>query len=241
MALAFVFSRATIWSSECRTSSRLPRASSTTQTMSTLATLTAALRQKFCQALLKAKSMRFQSRCMVPSCIFVSDDLAALDGHRPPPHHVDDLPVVGCHQNGRAARVDLQQQLNDLPGGRWIEVASRLVRQENPRVVHESARNRDPLLLPTGELVRILVLLPLEAYDAEDLLDLGLEVAQGALGDAQGKAHVLKDREVGEQLEVLEDHPNLPAQVRKMAALETAEVLPLDADGAGGRFLLADQ
>src|SRR2546421_13125329 len=107
MALAFVFSSATIWSSECRMSSRLPRASSNTQTMSTLATLTAAFRQKFCQALLKAKSMRFQSRCMIPSCILVSDDLAAFDRHHPASHDVDDLPVVGRHQHRSAACVDL--------------------------------------------------------------------------------------------------------------------------------------
>src|SRR3984893_10102966 len=107
MALALVFSSATIWSSECRTSSRLPRASRTTQTMSTLAMLTAAFRQKFCQALLKAKSMRFQSRCMVSSCIFVSDDLAALDGHAPASHHIDDLAVVGRHHDRRAPCIDL--------------------------------------------------------------------------------------------------------------------------------------
>src|SRR6266478_9358760 len=118
MALALVFSSATIWSSECRTSSRLPRASKTTQTMSTLAMLTAALRQKFCHALLKAKSTRFQSRCMVPSCIFVSDNLSALDGDHASPHAVDDLAVVGRHQHGRPSRIDLQQQLDDFPGGR---------------------------------------------------------------------------------------------------------------------------
>src|SRR6267378_584421 len=114
MALALVFSSATIWSSECRTSSRLPRASKTTQTMSTLAMLTAALRQKFCHALLKAKSMRFQSRCMVPSCIFVSDDLAAFDRHHPAPHDVDDLPVVGRHQHRGTACIDLEDHA-DLP------------------------------------------------------------------------------------------------------------------------------
>src|SRR5437016_13311391 len=118
MALALVFSNATIWSSECRTSSRLPRASKTTQTMSTLATLTAALRQKFCHALLKAKSMRFQSRCMVPSCIFVSDNLATFDGHHPPPHDIDDLAVMSRHQHRGSPGVDLQQQLDDFPGGR---------------------------------------------------------------------------------------------------------------------------
>src|ERR1700716_2628408 len=109
MALALVFSSATIWSSECRTSSRLPRASKTTQTMSTLAMLTAALRQKFCHALLKAKSMRFQSRCMVPSRIFVSDDLAAFDRHHAAAHDIADFPVMGRHQHGGAARIDLQQ------------------------------------------------------------------------------------------------------------------------------------
>src|SRR5438477_13127082 len=101
MALALVFSRATIWSSECSTSSKLPSASSTTQTMRTLAMLTAALRQKFCHALLKAKSTRFQSRCMVPSCIFVSDNLPAFDGDHASPHDVTAPAVAGrCHDGG---------------------------------------------------------------------------------------------------------------------------------------------
>src|ERR1700731_880733 len=127
MALALVFSSATIWSSECRTSSKLPRASSTTKTMRTLAMLTAALRQKFCPPLLKAKSTRFQSRCMVPSCIFVSDNLSALDGDDAAPHDVNDLAVVGRHQDGRASCVDLQKQLDDFPGGCRVEVSRRLV------------------------------------------------------------------------------------------------------------------
>src|SRR5919201_5438779 len=158
MALALVFSRATIWSSECSTSSRLPSASSTTQTMSTLATLTAALRQKFCQALLKAKSMRFQSRCMIPSCIFVSDDLAAFDGHHAPPHDVYDFAVVGRHQDGRSTRVDLKQQLDDLPRRRRVEVPGRFVGEENARVVHQRAGNRHPLLLATGQFIGEFVL-----------------------------------------------------------------------------------
>src|SRR5260370_21083440 len=131
MALALVFSRATIWSSECSTSSKLPSASSTTQTMRTLAMLTAALRQKFCHALLKAKSTRFQSRCMVPSCVLVSDNLSALDRDHAPPHDVDNLAVVGRHQHGRPSRVDLQQQLDDFPGGRVVEVPRGLIADEH--------------------------------------------------------------------------------------------------------------
>src|ERR1700674_999864 len=107
MALALVFSSATIWSSEWSTSSRLPSANNTTQTMSTLAMLTAALRQKFCHALLKAKSTRFQGRCIVPSCILVSDYLSALDRDHAASHDVDDPSVVGRHQDRRPSSVDL--------------------------------------------------------------------------------------------------------------------------------------
>src|SRR5882762_1743712 len=192
MALALVFSSATIWSSECRTSNRLPRASKTTQTMSTLAMLTAALRQKFCHALLKAKSMRFQSRCMVPSCVLVSDNLAALDRHHPASHDIDDLPVVSRHHDRGAAGIDLQQQLHNLPRGGRIQVSGGLVGEEDPRVMDEGTGDRDTLLFAARELVRVLALLPFEPHDAEHFLDLWLEVAQGALGHAQREGHVLK-------------------------------------------------
>src|SRR6267143_1382282 len=159
IALALCFSNATIRSSEWSTSSRLPSASRTTQTMSTLATLTAALRQKFCQALLKAKSMRFQSRCMVPSRILVSDDLAALDRHHPASHDIDDLPVVSRHHDRGAAGIDLQQQLNNLPRGGRIQVSGGLVGEEDPRVMDKGTGDRDTLLFAARELVRVLALL----------------------------------------------------------------------------------
>src|SRR5437870_9340277 len=155
MALALVLSSATMWSSECRTSSRLPSASSTTQTMSTLAMLTAAFRQKFCQALPKAKSMRFQIRCMVPSRILVPDNLAAVDCHHAAAHHIDNLPVVRRHQHGGAPGVDLQEQLDNFPGRGGVRVPGRFVRQTDLRFVHGLALVRNPLLLPTRELVGI--------------------------------------------------------------------------------------
>src|ERR1700682_29260 len=214
MALALVFSNATIWSREWSTSSKLPSASSTTQTMSTLAMLTAALRQKFCHALLKAKSTRFQSRCMVPSCILVSDNPSTLDGDHPPSHDVNDLAVVGRHQDRRPSGVDLQQQLDDLPGGRRVEVPGWLVGEKDPRIVDERARNRDPLLLAPGELIGELILFAFQPSDAEYLFDLRLEVPQGAFGHAQGEGDVLEHSQVGEQLEVLKHHADLATQER---------------------------
>src|SRR5919204_5655791 len=172
MALALLFWMATIWSRECSTRRRLPSASSTTQTIRTLATLTAALREKFCQALVKAKSTRFQSRCMIPSCIFVSDDLAAFDGHHAPPHDVDDFAVVGRHQDGRSTRVDLQQQLDDLPRRRRVEVPGRFVGEEDARVVYQRPGDGHSLLLATGQFIGVFVLFALQADDAQHFFDL---------------------------------------------------------------------
>src|SRR5438128_6778254 len=241
MALALVFSSATIWSSECSTSSKLPSASSTTQTMRTLAMLTAALRQKFCHALLKAKSTRFQSRCMVPSRIFVSDNLSALDRDHAPPHDVNDLTVVGRHQDGCPSRVDLQQQLDNFPGGRRVEVPGRLIGEKDPRIVEECPRDCHPLLLAAGELVGELVLFSFQADDAEHLLDFRLEVPQGAFGDPQREGDVLEDGKVRQQLEILEDHADLATQEGQVAALEAAQVLTLDLYLAVRDLLLADQ
>src|SRR5207248_851327 len=196
MALALVFSSATIWSSECRTSSRLPSASSTTQTMSTLAMLTAAFRQKFCQALLKAKSMRFQSRCMVPSCIFVSDNLATFNSHHPPPHHVDNLAVVRRHHHRRPARVDLEQQLDDFPRGRRVQLAGRRIGGEDQRMMDGCPRDGRPLLLTAGQLVGKRGFLSFQAEDAQHFLELRREVAQGTLGHAQCKGDILEDGEI---------------------------------------------
>src|ERR1700730_14289099 len=241
MALALVFSSATIWSSECSTSSKLPSASSTTQTMRTLAMLTAALRQKFCHALLKAKSTRFQTRRMGPSGVFVSANLSALDGNHAPPHEVNDLAVMCRHQDGSPARIDLQQQLDDFPGGGRVEVPGRLIGEKDPRIVHERPCDRDPLLLAARKLFWEFVFFSLEADDAEHLFDFRLEVPQGALGDAQGEGDVLKDGEVGKQLEILKDHADLAPQEGQVAALEASQVLAVDVDPAGGHLLLADQ
>src|ERR1700694_4682614 len=241
MALALVFSSATIWSSECRTSSRLPSASKTTHTMSTLAMLTAAFRQKFCHALLKAKSMRFQSRCMVPSCILISDDLAAFDRHHPASHDIDDLPVMRRHQHGGAACIDLQQQLNDLPGGGRVQVARGLIGEKDPRVMYQCPGDRDALLLAARKLVGVLVLFAFQPHDAQHFLDFRLEMAQGAFGHAQREGHVLENGQVGQQLEILKDHADLPPEVRQVTPFEAAQILALDMNGAGGRLLFPDQ
>src|SRR3954469_1734447 len=64
------------------------------------------------------------------------------------------------HLNDRGAfLVELLEKLHDLFRLAGMQIARRLVRQNYFRISNERARNRDLLLLSTGELVGIQILL----------------------------------------------------------------------------------
>ena len=66
-----------------------------------------------------------------------------------------DLAVVGDDQDGRALLVGLLvEKLEDLDAGAEVQLSGGLVREQDWIAGSEGARDRDPLLLPTGELVR---------------------------------------------------------------------------------------
>src|SRR5690606_18197070 len=56
------------------------------------------------------------------------------------------------HQRGAAPGGEREHQLDDLPPGFPVQVAGRLIRQQEIRLDHEGAGKRDPLLLAAGEL-----------------------------------------------------------------------------------------
>ena len=57
------------------------------------------------------------------------------------------------HDGDPAVAVELLQEREDLEAGARVEVARGLVGQEQRRIGHERARDRDALLLAAGELV----------------------------------------------------------------------------------------
>src|SRR5215203_730201 len=77
----------------------------------------------------------------------VADDTPRLQGDYPLAHHVHHLPVVGRDQDGCAYAVDPMQELHDADAGSGIEVASRLVGDEDGRLRHEGPGYGDALLL----------------------------------------------------------------------------------------------
>ena len=59
------------------------------------------------------------------------------------------------HQRGAALDVAGEQQVDHLPAGRLVEIAGRLVGDENRRIGRQRAGERDALLLAAGQLRRI--------------------------------------------------------------------------------------
>ena len=68
------------------------------------------------------------------------------------------LRVVGDHDDGLAVlAVELLQQAEDLLGGLAVEVAGRLVADQQRRIGDDRAGDGDALLLAAGQLARLVL------------------------------------------------------------------------------------
>ena len=67
------------------------------------------------------------------------------------------LLVVGHDDDGGSIVVQPSKKRDDLGAGMSVELARRFVGEEERRIVGESARDRDPLLLSAGQLGRTMV------------------------------------------------------------------------------------
>ena len=113
------------------------------------------------------------------------------------------------HERGAALRMAREQQIDDLRPGGLVEIAGRLVGDEDGWVWRERAGERHALLLAAGQLGRIVVL-PLAQAD-------GGELACGALvgiiepGKLERHRDVLQRRHGGNEMEGLEHDAHIAA------------------------------
>ncbi len=77
--------------------------------------------------------------------------------------------------------------------------------------------------------------------EREDAVDRRPDLAPRRPGDIERERHVLPDRLVREELEVLEDDPDLASHLGDLAARQPGEVLAIEDDRAAGRELVADE
>ena len=130
---------------------------------------------------------------------------------------VHDALVVGGHDHGGAGLVDAVEQPHDALARGRVEVAGRLVGEQDQRPVDEGPGDRHALLLAAGELVREAVLLAGQADEVEHGRHLLADHVLGPADHLEGEGDVLEHGLVGQQLVVLEDVADVAAQVRHLA------------------------
>ena len=82
-------------------------------------------------------------------------------------HHValgvgSDVLLMRHHDDCDATLIQLLKNCHDLDTGAAVEIAGRLIGKQQFRIVDQRARDRDPLLLATGELARMMIFAAVE-------------------------------------------------------------------------------
>src|SRR6187200_785505 len=170
----------------------------------------------------------------------VVDDPAVLQGDQPVGVGGGDG-IVGDHHHGLAELVDRLAQQGEHVGARLrVEVAGRLVGEDNRGFRDQGAGDRDPLLLAAGELRGAMGAAILEADGADQLID-PLPV-RFAAGDRERQNQVLLGGQDRDQVEELEDEAELvAAQLGQLAVVEMGDVDAVELDRARGRLVEAGE
>jgi hypothetical protein len=126
---------------------------------------------------------------------------------------------------------DLAQQLDDLAAARAVEVAGRLVGEDQPRFAHESARDRDALQLAAGKRLRCLLGLCGDPDALEPRPRLGARLARWCAGEHELQGDVLERRDASHQLGTLVDEAYVALQVVAGLTLgQRGDRAPVEAD-----------
>jgi hypothetical protein len=147
--------------------------------------------------------------------------------------------IVGHqHQCRACVAAQIQQQIDHLLARILVQVAGRLIGEQDFRPGREGAGDSRSLLLTAGELPRIVARAPRETDTPE-----GLEADASGICHTvqlQGQKHVFQCGQGGQELEVLEHEPYAAlAQGRTAVFVESAQALPTQPDLTAARSIQA--
>ncbi len=145
------------------------------------------------------------------------------------------LLVVGHVDEGEPDLLLKRLELDlERPPDLRVERSERLIEQHHGRSEHEHPRERDPLLLSTGQLRRFAALQSGELDLREDVGDAAADLAAVDAGTAQPERDVVEHAQVREQCVALEHGVDV-APVRG----DPRDVDPVEEDLTAGRWLEA--
>ena len=157
-------------------------------------------------------------------------DLAVVEDGDPVAHDQRLLLVVGDVDHRGA---QLAADVHDLELERLAELlvqgAQRLVHEQQGRLEHDRARQRDALLLAAGHLARVAGRVGIQLHQAQGVVHAALDLGLGELPHLERERDVLARRHVREQGVVLEHHAHVA-----LVGRDPADVVAVDLDGARG-------
>ena len=147
------------------------------------------------------------------------DDLALVDEHQSVGGRLGETHLVGDHHHGHALRGQLEHDVEHLLDHLGIEGRRRLVEEHHLWVHGQRPGDRHPLLLATRQLPRVGVSLLRDPHPGQLAGgDLGRLGPAAAADLALRQRDVLEDRQVREEVELLEHHPHLGPYVVEVRA-----------------------
>jgi len=148
--------------------------------------------------------------------------------------HRLDLVVGDVHGRGLERLLKLRDLGAGLHPQLGVEVRQRLVEQEDRRLAHDRAADRDPLALAAGELLRLALQVLGDAEDVGRLLHPAVHFVARRLADLEAELQVLPHRHVRIERVALEHHRDVAVLGRHVVDHPAA-----DRDGAAGDLLQA--
>jgi hypothetical protein len=149
------------------------------------------------------------------------------------------LGIVGDQHQGRAVpRLCREQQIDHLPAGGAVEIAGRLIGENQLRRRAEGARQCHALLLAAGKLRRIMV----QPVTEPDRLQFDPRAGEGigAAGEFQRNGDILERRHRRHQMKGLEDDADIvAAKQRQRVFVHAGEIRIADTHGAARRAFQA--
>ena len=125
--------------------------------------------------------------------------------------------LMGNDKHGCSHGVDLSKEVDYLIGQLGVDVARRLVRNNNGRVVYKSTRKTDALLLTARKLGWLVVHFVLQPDQIENIRHALIDGRIVLSNRAHRKRNVVKDVHFVDEAEVLKNYPHMAAEIRHVA------------------------
>src|SRR5471030_1751208 len=179
----------------------------------------------------RRKQRQLTHRQPLPIVGLVGHDLAVLERDDARAVFGDLRLVRDEHDRDAALVLEPLEDVHHLDARAAVEIAGWLVGEENRRVVEQRARDRDALLLAAGQLIRMMI----SAVGEADCLERGKRAAppfgrrdfRRTIQERQ--LDVLHRRRAREQVEALEDEPDLAvANRRELVVVQAGDVAILE-------------